>query len=634
MIRRLRCRWPFEPWDCTACGRRIEGAAPVSATAGLVCEPCIDRGRRGEPFIPLTVNMVESKSPREKRPLVAVCVRDNQCVTEAGSVFDLTGLVERIRDREHGEAGRKGRLRSNLPAQLPPSIVVTDMGMELLAFLDHSPCARSPLWQWQATLRTPSAWRPEARASSPRAWTIPKPVMFGYASRRGGRRHAEGRARWYQLLDVTDFCELPNGWGEPDAAELMRFAICLREWACSNQLPMLTSASAYGSRLLRDARFGGGWRRKVPSSTNSQLRRHLPGNHYQLLTRPNLRHAQVHKLDQEGAHHYAALNTRFPHPDLLRADGWFRQLPPADGAPVRDHGPIRHLSDRWSQLIERPGLFCIAVHADERMAADRLELPALRRAGVRWRMLTSVEIAHLAATGRKFILGDIWAAWTSVEVDERLNEYAWWSGRELDHNRVLRGWLKPTLLAGYGLLAAKPRRYRTAWRWCSRPDGGVGFQTSRGLLVGYERATKREREPQTTNVLWRALIESQVRLESLTFARRLREQGWRPIAIYADAVFATGPDGPPTPSPWRYEGVVHDLEFESPARYRSREETRLPGSPRARDGLQRVLITDNSTGGGESNSKHEEASQQPPEQRRPSGTKQPPAEATAAAAAA
>lgn len=557
--------------------------------AGLVCEPCLDLGRKGEPFIPLTVRLVEPATKPDGRELVAVCMRDELCVTEHGEIFDLAGLVERLRERETGERGSKGRgrIRRELPEQLAPCWIITDNALDLLGYLNASACADSPMWNWQCGLRAPSAWRPEADSKRGLEWIVPKPVRVGFASRKSDRRRAKGRARWYELLDAGVFCELPGDGGTPDAAELLAFAIDLRRWSVAHQLPMLPTASAYGSRLLRDARFGGGWRRKVPASTNQALRRRLPGNHYQLAGARDKTYREVHKLDQKGAHHYAAANIAFPHPDELNAAGWFRRPAPREGARATGPGAIEWQSDQWRELLARPGIFTLAITVPELLALDEFVIPALRRPEPRWRTITSVELAHiqqLRAEGWKIGLGDIWSAYTSPDTDDRLREYAYWAGSQSGPR-----WLKPLLLSPYGLLAVRPRKFRNVWRWCAKPDGSVGFQTRWGQLVGYERTGKRERESQTANVLWRCLIESSVRLESLRHAQRLRGAGYRPLAVYADAVFAIGDGEPPAPLPWRYEGVVHDLTFDGPSRYRSREESRLPGTPRSRHGLQRSL---------------------------------------------
>lgn len=591
-MRRLRCRWPFEPWDCTGCGDPVEKRPPTSVLAGLVCDTCLDAGRKGEPFIPLTIRPVKTPKPDE-RPIIAVDTRTETCALESGEAFDLAGLVDRIRERKPGERGRAGRIRTNLPGRLPAGIIATNNGLDLLAYLDQSPASASPFWQWQVSVRSSTAWRPEAGAELRRQFLFARPVRFGYASRRDGRQRAKGKSLWWLMLDPHQFVELPDGWGSLDVVELLRFGIELRQWSIRQQVPVLQSASAYGSRFLRDDRFGAGWRRKVPSSTNKRMRRRLPGNHYQLLGRRNATYPTAHKWDQEAAHHSAALITRFPHSDELQPRGWYRREPPPAGAPFTDRTGIRVGTDRHRELLAQPGMFTIAVSVPERVAIDNLQLPQLRKAGRHWQTFTSVEIDHvrrLRPDGVRLL--DIWCAWTSPSDDDRLREYAMWSGAQLAAaSSSQRRWLKPLLLATYGMLAVRPSRFRSGFRWCKRPDGAVGWPTRYGTLVGLERSGRHEREPQATNVLWRALIESRVRLESLTFARELRLAGVRPIAVYADGVFATSshPIDAVTRSPWRYEGIVHDLIFESPGRYRSREETRLPGSPRGRGGLQRAL---------------------------------------------
>lgn len=575
---RLRCRFPFDPWTCSCCGRRVEGMAPRAPARGLACEDCLDAGRHGEPFIPLTVRMVEPAKRVEDRPIVAVSTRDGLCAVESGETFDLPGLVERVRDRAPGE---DGGTRYGLPEQLPPAIVVTDDALDLLGYLDQSNAAAGPFWQWQVSISAHGSWRPEARSKPRTQFLIPRPVRFGYASRRGSLRRKHGGARWYLLLAPTQFCELPDGWPALDVPELLRFGIQLREWSNLQRLPVGQSISAYGGRLLRDARFGGGWRRRVPAATNAALRRRLPGNHYQLLGRVDLTYPEVHKFDQAAAHHHAALTARFPHPDGLQAHGWYRRPPPANGQRVTGAGAVQAGSREWRALIKQPGVFVVASRTPALIAADPLTIPAGRGEGLRWRTVTSGELTHLRALEAR--VGDIWCCWTSDETDDRLNEYAWWALKQTAPEGTSK-WLKPLLLAPYGMLAARPRQFRNGWRWTAKPAAAVGWPTRHGHLIGIERVGAREREPQTTNVLWRAIIEAEVRQRSLTFAQLLRARKLRPIAVYADAVFAVGRfELAGVPAPWRYEGVIHELEFDSPARYRAVEETRLPGTPRGRD---------------------------------------------------
>jgi hypothetical protein len=575
---RLVTRGPAVAWTCGPCGAE-QTAAPSGDT--LTCDACFDAGYRGEPYIPLIVKMTAPKRTSEMRPILAVCMREMTVLTEDGEMFSVEELAGRLRERRPGE--RAGSI-SDTGEPLPPAIVTVDHGVDLLAWLDNSACADSPFWQWQVALTEMSAWRPEAKARKRSSVSLqPRPMRFGFASRSRGRRRQEGRARWYQMIDVHRFCELPDGWGAPDARELLRFGVSLREWCNANRVPVSSSGSGIGSRLLRDSRFGGGWRRKIPAATNARARTLLTGNHYQLLTVSSKRIEMAHKFDMRRAHHWAALTTGFPHPDTLDAHGWFRHMPHGE-----DDGPITMGSPRWETLARSTGLHIVRVFTPKIVAADPLELPQLRRAGRRWVALSSDELAYVRARGDGVRVGDMWASWSSPDLDDRLNAYSWWAQTALEAPDA-EPWLKPALLSVYGLLAARARRYRSAWRWTSQSEGELGWHTPRGMLVGMELPAGREREPAHVNVVWRAMIERRVRMEALRFARSLRDRGMRPVSIYADAVFATGNVDPIIfPVPWRYEGVIHDLAFDGPQRYRAREETRLPGTPRERGQLTRA----------------------------------------------
>lgn len=585
--RRLRCRYPYEPWACTGCGVVTDDKPPSTVLRGLVCDRCMDDGWQGEPYIPLTVRPVAPKEKPDLRPVVAVCMRDEQCCLQDGTVFPLSELPDRVRERSPGENGRAGRLRPGLPDRLPAALIITDHALELLTYLENSACSRSMFWQWQCSIRPVAPWRPETQEHSLEFLTC-KPARFGFASRRGVRRRAGGTALWWTIIDPQMFCDLPDGWGDLNVAELAKFGVELRDWSNANQLPVCQTVSAYGARLLKDSRFAGGWRRKVPAATNDRVRKRLPGNHYQLLTRPGRTIPACHKFDQARAHHHAALINRFPHADLLDARGAFRAPPPKPGSPFRDStAPIPAGGREWRQLLDHAGMFIVAVHVPERVAIDPLAIPALRTAGTTWQLLTSPEVHHCRRLHDQGVrLLDIHTAWTSPEDDDRPREYACWAYRQLDQPNPPR-WLKPLLLSTYGMLAARPARFRAAWRWASRTDGAIGFETRYGPLIGRERSQKRVRETATVNVVWRAIIEASVRLESLTFAQHLQAHGMRPIAIYADAIFAVGRHPPPLlPPPWRHDGELHNLVFETPGRYRAAEETRLPGTPRERRQLQ------------------------------------------------
>lgn len=579
-MRRLRCRYPYESWECSCCGTRVDDAPPSAALRGLCCERCLDRGLVGEPFIPLTVRSVPPIRRPEDRPIVAASMRQERCALENGETFGLEGLVDRIRERRNGETGWH-----DLPDRLPRSIILVDNSIDLLGYLNNSRCASSPFWQWRVSLRDRTAWRPEASRRCTHSFITMKPVQFGYAKavRQNGvlRRRKGNTGLFHLMICPSMFCELPGGWPELELRDLITFGRELRDWTNHARLPLLASVSAYGARLLKDGRFDDrSWRRKVPAATNRRLRRRLPGNHYQLLTRPGLTHLTVHKFDQDLAHHHAALTNRFPHADQLDARGHYRTDPPRNGTPAHGPGAIRTGSSEWSELLTHAGLFHIAITVPQRLLGDPLQLPQLRTPGATWQTLTSVEVEH-ARRIPGVRLGDIHTCWTSPDDDDRPREYAWWAGQELQAaaGESRRAWLKPLLLAPYGMLAVRPGRFRSAWRSCSRPDGMVGFTTRYGELVGYERGTGRPVEPATVNVLWRAIIETSVRLESLRFARELQEQQMRPISIYADAVFATGSPPERLRPPWRHDGIVHHLTFETPGRYRSQEETRLPGTP-------------------------------------------------------
>lgn len=540
----------------------------------------------GEPFIPLTVAPRKVKTRPDARMVVAVSMAEGKCLVEQSDgepeLIGLGELVARLRERP---AGRPMTKASRDAEQLPAAIVVTDCGTDLLGYLNsRRELADNDFWQWKISLREHSAWRPEAKSKSQRVFTRECVDLFGFASKRGDRRRAGGRSRYYQVLDPAHFSDAAGrmiAGGYEGLEALLRFGQDVREFCNEQGLRMASTAAGIAAQLLRDPRFWPKWRRKMPAADNARARAQLPGNHYQLLVDELAAPADAHKMDMSSAHHTMAALGSFPASDTMRCHGNFRHPPDAGAAYELDGlGERRGLG---REILEQHGMFCVALNV-RRAAITPFSLPAVRAPGRHWRYVFSTELPELLELERRRLvrIERIEAAWVGPEVDEGLSEYAWWSVDQLRRaSSYRRKWLKPALLAAYGLLAAKPRCHRNAWCWANA-DQDIVIHTRYGDLFGVERATKRPRESPTVNVIWRGLIESALRSTVLQRARELEQLGHRVVSIYADAIFTRGGEGPPpAPPPWRYEGVRHNLKFYGECHYASQEEVRLPGIKRA-----------------------------------------------------
>jgi len=520
--------------------------------------------------------MIEPRRPVDRPPLpvLAVCHLDGECMLD-GELFSLAALPARLAERPPGRVDMQ---------QIPAALVATDDPAELLATLDRrfgrQDAPNFMLWQWSLSLRPATVWLGAGETTAYEALT-PHLSWFGWAARRG-TFHRKGGARRYAVLDVyawTDAGKILDGYAGSMVAQLARFATDLQAFCREQHARTVTTAAALASVMLRDPRF---WpragRRKVPRATNDRARRQLPGNHYRLLSlsragQPSRVHGAVLELDQIAAHHAAALNQPFPASSDLYAWGRFY----ADPRKLR----ITDCVATAEQVTGEHGLLLAAVRGtrDSRaLADDPLTLPAAAHHGVRWRHVWTSETGLLERCGAEIV--GVAAGWTTNQVDEGLNAYAWHALAELQAaDPARKSWLKQALLATYGLLAAKPREFRQLNRWGDGDQMTVTMHTGQNLhgrlrVVG-------ETESQTCNVIWRGLIEARVRAETVSYARELRDAGRRVISLYADAVYIAAAGGDPPPrAGWRVTQELTHVQFTTPTAFTSDQVVKAPGVPR------------------------------------------------------
>lgn len=182
------------------------------------------------------------------------------------------------------------------------------------------------------------------------------------------------------------------------------------------------------------------------------------------------------------------------------------------------------------------------------------------------------------------------AAWTSSESDTGIRRYAKWSKETLHSSDPSRmAWVKPTLLAAYGILAARPRPLEFGYKRAVNGEP-KNYALGGSMIQVQAKRTRQEFESPTTNVIQRGMIEAETRLRSIMLARDLTARGITVLALYADSVFVESDSALPLlPYPWKVQQHVTDLRFFNSTSFTSREVTKLPGIPRADlDRLRRV----------------------------------------------
>jgi hypothetical protein len=367
-------------------------------------------------------------------------------------------------------------------------------------------------------------------------------------------------------------------------AQLLAWGQDVRDWCAKHHLRVSATNGGLAAQLLKDERFWPEARRKVPRATNSRMRPHLPGNYYKLLADEN-HHYQAYYLDMASAHHTITLDLQFPHPDKLRAKGYFKDVPVESDVTVPEGRPwVKHGTPAFDRLMKAHGLLYCQVSV-RKLPDVMFPLPYLRNPGTKMAWVYTNELDTLRTLGAT--IDYVQAAWVSWDVDTGMGRYARWALQETrEATQETKAWLKPTLLATYGILAAKPRVMETGYRLAVT---GVPrrYPAGSGMLEVLAMISNRESETQITNVLHRGMIEAEQRVRVLNCARFLTEQGAQVLAVYADSVFVESSTPLPfLPDGWRVEAELDDLVFMSATEFISRQITKLPGM--ARDSVARV----------------------------------------------
>lgn len=477
-----------------------------------------------------------------------------------------------------------GRLRSE-PSSL---FVVNNCSWLLWEF--HERLQEVADWQYRITPVKREYYSMNSANKGRRTKTMD--TLVNYFGFRGSRQGREG-GHWHYMLDPSLFArvksvELLQGDG-PYLQRLHAWGQDVRQWCAEHSLKVTPTAGGIAGQLLRDPRFYPDPRRKVPRATNARAREVLPGNYYKLFTAEN-RTVDAIYLDMKSAHHNAAADLTFPSSNGLLARGHFRDTDATD-ATVPDSAPWLSVKDpAYQEALKAHGLFLLRL-AVPKIKADRFPPPFMEQSGRRLAWVYSNELPTVHALGG--VIEGIEASWTAYGEDPGLNKYAAWALSELATMTDTRKlWAKPTLLATYGILAAKPRTSEFAYL---RADGGTPrmYPAGHGVLPAMAHTTLTPSEVVTANVIHRGMIEAETRKRCLDLARALASHGCRVLAIYADAVFVEmGTQLPLMPAPWSVKSECTRLTFYNSTSFTSVQMTRLPGVPqeaRERLRIQREL---------------------------------------------
>lgn len=494
-------------------------------------------------------------------PIIAV---DHQrgALTEQGEVLDFEDFCKYL-------------------AACPPHIVVCPDGAQLLALLDER-FGTSAYWQYRITPVKHHVMRANGSLSS---WQNGRTLVnfFGWM-----RASGKVNSRYHHPIDPTLFSKatmldlVPNTPNRTVA--LMEWAQDVREWCMVNNLQVSPTAGGLAAQLLRDKRFFPQVRRKVPAATNDHGRTHLPGNYYRLFTDVSGPHTAYY-LDMSAAHHTIASSLQFPHPDTLMARGRFHHVPGATGVTLSNMRYwLRSGTPAFDHtLTDGRGLLCVKMVVPP-LRDYRYPPPYMCHAGARTAWIYTNELPTIHELGGR--IEAVIAGWLSYDTDPGMNRYARYALTELEASSGARKrWLKATLLAPYGMVAARAQEFETAFKQADT-DLVRGYPAGSSLLRAHA-VTRPAQESGIVNTIYRGMIEAEQRCRALSLARYLHSCGVTILGIYADSVFAdTNAPLPFLPEGWRVEQVLDGLFFSSATHFTSRQLTKLPGVPR--DAIDRV----------------------------------------------
>lgn len=404
--------------------------------------------------------------------------------------------------------------------------------------------------------------------------TATRLTRFGFNARRAravGMRNQAMHIVWNPVDMTRNPADVIDGDSHKD---LMRFAVDVRDWCKRENIPLPTTLAGIASSLLRDKRFYPEPRGRVPQFTNERVRRFLPGVYSELRGRPVTTYREAVALDQRRAYHRAAATIPLPDPTTLYARGYFNE--PETPRLWAERG-----GELYARTMRQAGV--VAVRAGSRLThKNETRPPAINYLGTRVIYLWTNEVELCERHGLD--VHGITAAWTSTLPDSGMPRYGPWAEGQIDGaDGYRRRWLKPTLHAVYGLLAARPRELR------------IGHRIGRGTLTDYilgaghpfpvHETVIGSHAPATTNVAMLGVLQAEIRARSMKLANALMAEGVNVLHVHADGLHVEGPVPLMEHRTWTIEPRTN-LRYLDRVSWLADEGNCLPG----RDQQQRVEV--------------------------------------------
>lgn len=308
------------------------------------------------------------------------------------------------------------------------------------------------------------------------------------------------------------------------------------------EFDLLPAPSFYklSAQFLRN-RFNEGHSHKL----NERLRFALPGNYYLYNASPIQVYGEVLEVDQSNAHHHSAASLSFPLKSSVRQ---IEQVPWKDY--VRKYLSVPGWNGVLHLLGEVPYL-----------RTETYLPPPWNEPGLTQGYVYTNELEYLLQCGMKPV--HVLQGWIGDERDPLPTHYGKWAMQQIAAASPSRKrWLKPTLLATYGMLAARPFRQISIWAHTENggPRGNFHVGKEQFMSLTYKQNGEPPVPSRYANVIHRGMIEAETRLQTLKMAKQYAEQGFEVLALYADGIFVTRPKSGQMPliaPPWRMTPITN-----------------------------------------------------------------------------
>ena len=408
-------------------------------------------------------------------------------------------------------------------------------------------------------------------------------------NRTGNGHTGKSRAtRRYDVINLELFKDPP-----PESpSEQMAMALALLEMCESRGVTFRTTRGSLASAMLKASPHWQKGRHGAARFVNEHARPYLPGNFYSISNKVRRVATKsvglgimdhCYYVDQTSAHHNIVRSTALPHPEDIRARGYYKKV--LKGEHDYNYYEQKHYKI-WAKPESQTGQAILSGRLNGLVFAkvgvghnaptiEHLYPPWALKQGVRYVWLWTPELRLFRGDHRLQLEGFV-CGFLSREADDVLPEYATWALSQVQRGPTAT-YTKSTLLAAYGMLAFNPDGKPLYRYWGGQNSRERVLIPDAGLVAESKIELPPDVQPATVNVIARGCIESETRTRSIEYARLLTSEGFHIPQIYADGILVETTQLPFVPNGWRVSHSLTNVMIPRPNAILSDQLTKLPG---------------------------------------------------------